>query len=177
MNKSIKGIVFLALMATAGCSSQTAVTSPEKHESNVTPATANVPASPVTSAPSAAPSPSGYGFDRWQTGPLGDAFFDFDSSVLGADAQAQLKQNAGWLDNNPLTKVLIEGHCDSRGTAEYNLALGERRATTAKEYLKKLGVAPSRLDAVSFGEEKPFDTSAGEDAWAKNRRAHFVIKK
>ncbi len=176
MNKSIKGIVFLAMMATAGCSSQTAVTSPEKQESNVTPPATNVPAasaSPVTSAPS----PSGYGFDRWQTGPLGDAFFDFDSSALGADAQAQLKQNAGWLDNNSLTKVLIEGHCDSRGTAEYNLALGERRATTAKEYLKKLGVAPSRLEAVSFGEEKPFDTNTGEDAWAKNRRAHFVIKK
>ena len=106
-----------------------------------------------------------------------DVFYDFDSTVLSAEAQNQLKQNAAWLENNSANKALIEGHCDSRGTSEYNMALGERRASAAKEYLVRLGIASSRLETVSFGEERPFDTGKGEDAWAKNRRAHFVMKK
>ena len=73
-------------------------------------------------------------------------------------------------------RVLIEGHCDSRGTSEYNLALGERRAAGAKEYIVKLGVAASRLESVSLGSERPFDTGQNEEAWAKNRRAHFIVK-
>ena len=177
MRKKINGIVVLALMVTAGCSSRSAVTSTEGSDKVTSPKIS----SPSTEAPSTASqslpaSPSGYGFDQWQTGPLGDVFFDFDSTVLASAAQEQLKQNSAWLENNSANKALIEGHCDSRGTSEYNMALGERRASTAKEYLVKLGVASSRLETVSFGEERPFDTGKGENAWAKNRRAHFVIK-
>ncbi len=179
--KKINAIVVLALMVTAGCSSQRAVTSPEVRQSQVTPPPP--PPSPVTKVPSGPvtpmvpAAPSGYGFDQWQTGPLGDVFFDFDSTVLGSAAQEQLNQNAAWLEKNALSKARIEGHCDSRGTSEYNLALGERRASTAKEYLVRLGVASSRLETISFGEERPFDSGQGENAWAKNRRAHFVMQK
>ncbi len=184
MKSKINGIVILALMVTAGCSSRSAVTAPEasgrqapspKISSPVTPP--ETVSLPTASAPSSSASLSGYGFDQWQNGPLGDVFYDFDSTVLSAEAQNQLKQNAAWLENNSANKALIEGHCDSRGTSEYNMALGERRASAAKEYLVRLGIASSRLETVSFGEERPFDTGKGEDAWAKNRRAHFVMKK
>ncbi len=178
MKNKINGIVILALMVTAGCSSRSAVTAPEASGSQAlsptSPQTVTLPAASVPSTPA---SLSGYGFDQWQNGPLGDVFYDFDSTALSADAQNQLKQNGAWLENNSANKALIEGHCDSRGTSEYNMALGERRASTAKEYLVRLGVASSRLETVSFGEERPFDTGKGESAWAKNRRAHFVMKK
>jgi peptidoglycan-associated lipoprotein len=178
MKRKINGIVILALMVTAGCSSKSAVTAPEVSANQApSPKITQTVTLPTATAPSMPASPSGYGFDQWQTGPLGDVFFDFDSTVLSAEAQNQLKQNASWLGNNSLNRALIEGHCDSRGTSEYNLALGERRASTAKEYLVRLGVTTSRLETVSFGEERPFDAGTGENAWAKNRRAHFVMKK
>jgi peptidoglycan-associated lipoprotein len=178
MRKILNGMFVIALMTVAGCSSKSAVTSTEGSGS-IQPSGAVVSSSGDSVAPSSAvssKSPSGYGFDKWQTGPLGDLFFEFDSSNLSPEAQDQLKQNAGWLGSNKLKGATIEGHCDSRGTSEYNLALGERRAGTAKDYLVKLGVASSRLDAVSFGEERPFDSAQNEEAWAKNRRAHFVVK-
>ncbi len=105
---------------------------------------------------------------------LGDVFFDFDKSELRTDAVAQLKTNAGWLEAKAGRKVIIEGHCDERGTNEYNLALGERRANSAKDYIVNLGVEPARLKTVSYGEEKPFAQGHNEEAWAQNRRAHFV---
>ena len=169
MKKQLKGMLVIAMMLTAGCSSKSAVKSTEGSESKG-------PSSVVGSETSSLPGRTGYGFDKWQTGPLGDVFFDFDSSVLSTDAQEQLKQNAAWLTTNSVKKALIEGHCDSRGTSEYNLALGERRAATAKEYIVKLGVSSSRLESVSFGSERPFEHGQNEEAWAKNRRAHFVIK-
>jgi len=107
---------------------------------------------------------------------LGDIFFDFDKSVLSMDATEQLKTNSGWLQANPKKTVVIEGHCDERGTNEYNFALGERRADSAKDYLIQLGADPSRLKAVSFGAEKPFAVGHTEEAWAQNRRAHFVAE-
>jgi peptidoglycan-associated lipoprotein len=106
--------------------------------------------------------------------PLSDVFYDFNRSELTASTQAQLKTNAAWLSANANKKVILEGHCDERGTNEYNMALGERRAQSAKEYLINLGVDPARLKTVSFGEEKPFDPGHNEEAWAKNRRVHFV---
>lgn len=105
-----------------------------------------------------------------------DAYFDFDSSALTAAAQDVLRRKAQYLDANPGVNVLIEGHCDDRGTNEYNLALGERRAQSAKMFLVDLGIAASRLNTISFGEERPVDTGQNEEAWAKNRRAHFVIQ-
>ena len=105
-----------------------------------------------------------------------DVFFEFDSAELDEVAVSQLKNNAMWLVENQSISAMIEGHCDERGTYEYNMALGERRAEVTKRFLEKAGVAASRLGTVSFGEEKPFDPGHNEAAWAKNRRAHFEVK-
>ena len=104
-----------------------------------------------------------------------DVFFEFDSAVLLAEAQAILKKKAEWLINNPDVTAIIEGHCDERGTNEYNLALGERRAESAKTFLMDLGIAGSRLNCISYGEERPVDPGHNEEAWSKNRRGHFTI--
>ncbi len=105
-----------------------------------------------------------------------DVQFEFDSAKLSMEAQDILRRKTEWLKENPRAKIIIEGHCDERGTNEYNLALGDRRAFGAKSFLVDLGIATSRLTTVSYGEERPLDSRADEDAWAKNRRAHFVIK-
>ena len=106
---------------------------------------------------------------------LGDIHFDFDKSDIRADSREILQKNADWLQNNPDIKIQIEGHCDERGTAEYNLALGERRAMSTKKYLISLGMSADRIYTISYGEELPIDPNHGEDAWAKNRRAHFLV--
>jgi len=108
-------------------------------------------------------------------GPLADIHFDLDSSALGDAARQTLGQHAEWLKAHPTARVTVEGHCDERGTVDYNLALGEQRARSAREYLVGLGVAPERLRPVSFGKEKPLDAASNEAAWARNRRAHFVV--
>ncbi len=105
-----------------------------------------------------------------------DAFFDFDSFALRDDARAALDQDAKLLRDNSDVNVTIEGHCDERGTVEYNLALGERRANAARDYLVAAGISAGRMETVSYGKERPFDPGHDEEAWAKNRRAHFVRK-
>jgi peptidoglycan-associated lipoprotein len=107
--------------------------------------------------------------------PLSPAFFALDSSELDADAQRALDGNAALLRRYPTWAITVEGHCDERGTAEYNLALGERRAIAARTYLVSLGISAERLQTVSYGKEFPFDPGHDERAWAQNRRAHFVI--
>lgn len=107
--------------------------------------------------------------------PLAPVFFALDSYELSADARTQLQGSAQVLKTNATWQVTVEGHCDERGTAEYNLSLGERRALAAKAYLVSLGVAADRLRTVSYGKEFPFDPGHDDAAWAKNRRAHFVI--
>jgi peptidoglycan-associated lipoprotein len=102
-------------------------------------------------------------------------FFDFDQYVLTPEARDILADNAAYIKANPGIKVRIEGHCDERGSDEYNLALGERRAQAAQKYLVSLGIDPNRLDIISYGEEKPLDSGNDEAAWAKNRRAEFVV--
>ncbi len=102
--------------------------------------------------------------------------FAFDSSALSSEAKELLKKKAQWLKENPNVTVTIEGHCDERGTTEYNLALGERRASAVQSYLQDLGIGGFRLDTVSFGEERPLDPGQTEAAYAKNRRAQFVLK-
>lgn len=102
-------------------------------------------------------------------------YFDFDKSALKLEAQALLKKKAEWLKANPAAKLLIEGNCDERGTAEYNLALGERRAESAKKFLVDLGIDAKRISTISYGEERPMDPRHTEDAWAKNRNDGFVI--
>jgi peptidoglycan-associated lipoprotein len=104
-----------------------------------------------------------------------DVYFEFDKSTLTPMAQDNLTRKAGWLRANPDATVTIEGHCDERGTAEYNLALGDRRAESAKAYLVDLGIASSRLTTISYGEERPVCTEHTEECWAKNRRDRFVI--
>lgn len=105
-----------------------------------------------------------------------DIHFDFDKYNLLPMAQQILQKKAEWLWNNPDVTVIIEGHCDERGTNEYNLALGDRRAESARTYLINLGITGSRLTTISYGEERPVDSGHNEVAWAKNRRAHFTIE-
>jgi peptidoglycan-associated lipoprotein len=107
--------------------------------------------------------------------PLSPAFFELDSSELSSAAQAVLQKNAGVLKQYQTWQVTIEGHADERGSAEYNLALGERRALAARDYLVSLGIAATRVRTVSYGKEFPFDPARTEEAYATNRRAHFVI--
>ena len=108
--------------------------------------------------------------------PLTDAFFDYDSSVLRDDARSALATDAAWLEKWRQTVIRIDGHCDERGTPEYNLALGERRAKAVEAYLVSLGVDPRRIQVNSLGKESPFCTTAeNESCWSQNRRGHFLI--
>jgi peptidoglycan-associated lipoprotein len=109
-------------------------------------------------------------------GLIGDVFFDFDQSDLRADARERLAKNAQWLSAHPEFVVTLEGHCDERGTNEYNLALGERRAKATMNYLVAQGVQASRITIISYGKERPTCTEHSEACWAQNRRAHFLVK-
>lgn len=113
--------------------------------------------------------------DGMNAGGLRTVNFEFDSSRISSSAKAILEANAEFLKENPSLQVQIEGHCDERGSVEYNLALGERRAKSVRDYLSALGVSSSRLSTVSFGKERPLDYSHNESAWGKNRRANFVV--
>jgi peptidoglycan-associated lipoprotein len=106
---------------------------------------------------------------------LKPAFFDYDKADVRSDARDVLAANAAWLKKYLSVRFTIEGHTDERGTAQYNLALGDRRANAAKDYLVSLGVDASRIKTVSYGKERPFATGHDEDSWQKNRRAHFVV--
>lgn len=110
-----------------------------------------------------------------ETSALRDVYFDFDSYTLDERAKETLSYDANWMQRYPTTKILIEGHTDERGSVAYNLALGERRAVAARDYLVTLGIARQRLSTISYGEERPADPGHNEEAWAKNRRAHFVV--
>jgi peptidoglycan-associated lipoprotein len=169
--------VTVALAFSAGCKKKAPTTAQEARP-------------PVTAAPSTevSPPPSTTGRPDVQAevlkmdvaelnkkGYLTDAYFDYDQSDLREDARSALSADAEWLKKYPSVQVLIEGYCDERGTGAYNLALGDRRANAAKEYLVSLGVDGSRIRTVSYGEERPFCTESHEDCWQQNRRAHFVI--
>lgn len=112
-----------------------------------------------------------------KTGMLLTVYFDFDRFTIRDDMQSVFEKNAEWLKKNSNVKIQIEGHCDERGTNEYNIALGERRAQSIREYLVNYGINPSRLSTISYGEEKPVAPGHDEDSWTKNRRGEFVIKK
>jgi peptidoglycan-associated lipoprotein len=107
--------------------------------------------------------------------PLSDVYFDYNQNVIRDEAQATLQRDAAWLAKWPQTRILVEGHCDERGSAEYNLALGNERATTVRSYLASLGVQPDRIVVRSLGKEAPFCRDTGESCWAQNRRGHFLI--
>jgi peptidoglycan-associated lipoprotein len=107
---------------------------------------------------------------------LKDIHFEYDKYNITDEAAGLLSQNADYLMKNPEVSILIEGNCDERGTEEYNLALGEKRALAARDYFVRFGIDKSRLSIISYGEERPLDPASNEEAWAKNRRDHFVIQ-
>ena len=130
---------------------------------------------PVT--PGAPPLPAAPGAPTPAGAPPEDVFFDFDKTILRDDAKASLNRNVAWLKSNAGAKITIEGHADERGTNEYNLALGDRRAKAVQEYLVAAGIKADRARTISYGEERPFVLGHDESAWRWNRRGHFVIQK
>jgi len=151
--------------------------------------TAENAAAPASPAPAPKPAPPAAKSDPGTTssldalrkgesasgGPLKDVGFNFDSAELSESARATLRANADWLKGNPAARVQIEGHCDERGAADYNMALGAKRAQAAMDYLSTLGIAANRLATISYGEEIPVCKEKTEECWAKNRRARFVV--
>ena len=169
----IRGVGALALLlvmvALPACSKKAAeeppaTTPPPAQEQPVsTPATP--PEEPST------PPPAEPASVQWQ-----DVYYDYDSYALNTDGRAALDANARLMRDNGSASVTIEGHCDERGTTEYNLALGERRAAAARDYLVAAGIDGGRMDIISYGEERPFATGSDEASWAQNRRAHFLSR-
>jgi peptidoglycan-associated lipoprotein len=129
--------------------------------------TVSTPAPPVEPAP--APD-----MDALFLKEVRDAYFDFNKADIRPDARDALTKTAEFLRNNPGIRATVEGHCDERGSTEYNLALGDRRAGAVKQYLVSLGISADRISTVSFGKEKPFCTQSNESCWQQNRRGHFV---
>ena len=128
----------------------------------------------VAAPPPPPPPPAGPTDDELFLREVRDAYFDYDKADIRPDARAALSKTADFLKNYPRFKVVIEGHCDERGSTEYNLALGVRRANAVKEYIVSLGVSADRISTVSFGKEKPFCMESTEACWQQNRRGHFV---
>jgi peptidoglycan-associated lipoprotein len=147
------------------------------------PATPPPPPAPPAPAPAPAPRPlteeelfARKSVDQLNAErPLDDVYFDLDKSEIRDDAKSRLQKDADWLKKWTSTQITVEGHCDSRGSAEYNLALGSRRASAVKDYLVNLGVSTGRLTVVSKGKEQPVCSENGEACWQQNRRGHFVI--
>jgi peptidoglycan-associated lipoprotein len=172
----------IAALISAGCAKKQTV----KSEGTQAPAAAPAPVAeapvkeappPVAVAPAAPPAESpGVAVTEEKISQFDDVRFDFDKSVVKEEGRKTCGVVADYMKKHPKAKMLIEGHCDERGTAEYNMALGERRATAVMNYLVSLGVPKAALSTVSFGKEKPLDPGHNEAAWAKNRRAHFDLK-
>lgn len=179
-------LVLLLVLGTAACAKKQPPIArplpppPPPAETTVTPPpepSAPTSESPVTATPPIAEDTIAAGSldEINRNSPLKPAFFGLDASEIDAAGQRVLEANADVLKKYPRWQISVEGHCDERGTAEYNLALGERRAMAARNYLVSLGVAADRIKTVSYGKEFPFDPGHTEDAWSKNRRAHFVV--
>ena len=179
-------IATAALLAGLACSSKTPpvarpVPPPAGPATTTPPPPPPPPAAPIRDASAAAPviaddpMTSRTVDDLNRDSPLKAVYYEYDSAELTAEARGILDANAVLLKRYATWMITVEGHCDERGTAEYNLALGERRAAAAQSYLASLGIAAERLRTVSYGKEFPFDPGHDEAAFAKNRRAHFVI--
>ncbi len=159
----------LAATMVAGCGKKTMETpAPESTPPTQTPTPTPPPPPPPTPEPDRSGEASG--------ADLGDVFFDYDSVDLRGDARTTLDSNGKILMQNTGMRVSIEGHCDERGTVDYNLALGERRAQAAKDFLVSFGVAGDRMQTISYGENRPFATGSDEAAFSQNRRAHFSVQ-
>lgn len=162
-----------ALAPAPGAGPSTAAPSAPGSSSGPT-AMAPSPAAPATAAPAPGTPPRPSEFS--ENSNLKDVFFDFDKYDIRADDAKILDGNAGWLKSNANNLVLIEGHCDERGTNEYNLALGERRAKATMNYLVSQGIQANRITIISYGKERPVCSEKSEGCWQKNRRAHFLVK-
>jgi peptidoglycan-associated lipoprotein len=169
IKKLMWAAALIALVAVAGCGGKKAMDEPAPATDTSAPAVEETRETPVETpmTPSTELDPAA----------ISDVFFDFDSYALSSEAKGTLEGNARELKRATTGNVTIEGHCDERGTKAYNLALGEKRANAAKEYLVALGVSAARINTVSYGKERPFDPGHDESAWAKNRRAHFVVNR
>ncbi len=189
-NVAVVALVALAIVmvGTAGCRSKPkppdviqvdidrarqAATPPSEVPGAQGPGTGDIGITPLEQPPQP-PDARTWVFDPDNPRGLKPIFFEFDKSRLTPEARKTLEHNAEILKQHPDIRVRIEGHCDERGTIEYNLALGERRALSARNYLINLGIEPERLATISFGEERPADPRHNEEAWAKNRRDEFV---
>ncbi len=159
-------LISLILVVAVGCS-------PKKKEDSAADADAAAADDP-TSISSETMNFSAAGSDSGSIAGLSTINFEYDSAVLTAEAKSTLKDNADWMKKNGNLTIQIEGHCDSRGSVEYNLALGENRAKAVKDYLTGLGIAKNRLTIISYGKEKPLELGDSESVYAKNRRANFV---
>jgi peptidoglycan-associated lipoprotein len=173
-------ITALALLVLWGCPKKTQMTtSQETQTEKVTaPATPSVEATDADSRAAAGAGSSGErSGDRSLAAGSGlqPVYFDYDRSSIRSDAGAAMKANAEWLKAHPAEKIRIEGNCDDRGTKEYNVALGQRRAAMAKKYLTDMGIAPKRISLLSYGKEKPVCTNDNEACWQKNRRDDFFV--
>jgi peptidoglycan-associated lipoprotein len=180
-------IILSGALAFAGCSSTTTPTTEPSATAAATPAPAEtkkkVDSSKTTESTTKAPPSSS--LDALQRGestatpassPLKEVYFDFDRYDLRADSREILKANSAWLKANPAAQIQIEGHCDERGTTEYNVALGSRRAESVKDYLVTLGTSADRLSTISYGEEVPVCREQTEECWQNNRRVRFVVQ-
>jgi peptidoglycan-associated lipoprotein len=180
-------IILSGALAFAGCSSTTTPTTEPSAPAAATPAPAEtkkkMDSGKTTESTTKAPPSSS--LDALQRGestatpassPLKDVYFDFDRYDLRADSREILTANSAWLKANPAAQVQIEGHCDERGTTEYNVALGSRRAESVKDYLVTLGASADRLSTISYGEEVPVCREQTEECWQKNRRVRFVVQ-
>lgn len=131
----------------------------------------------TVAAPPAEPAAAPSSLDEMFLKEVQDAYFDLDKADIRSDARSALAKSADFLRNYPQVKVVVEGHCDERGSTEYNLALGDRRAAAVKQYLVSLGIGADRISTVSYGKEKPFCNESNESCWQQNRRGHFVMAK
>ncbi len=174
--------VFLLLVAlaaaglTAGCARKAKETPPTSPPVPPQTTPAPVPTPPTPTPPTPAPVPTPAPGSQAAAIALEPAFYDFDSYALRDDARAALDRNGRLLRDNPGVNITIEGHCDERGTVEYNQALGDRRAQAARDYLVAAGVDAGRIRTISYGKERPFAEGQDESGWAQNRRAHFVVR-
>ncbi|MFA6149589.1 MAG: peptidoglycan-associated lipoprotein Pal [bacterium] len=190
--------LFISALVAAGCAKKQTVKSDgtaggpgaagsTQSQAAPAPGAGEIKESPSTGTPSASAGGTSAGQSTAMAAPgvavteekpsqFDDVRFDFDKSEVKPEGRKTCQVVADFLKKNSGAKLLIEGHCDERGTSEYNMALGERRATAVMTYLASLGVPKSNLSTVSFGKEKPLDPGHNEEAWAKNRRAHFVLK-
>jgi peptidoglycan-associated lipoprotein len=169
-------LLFVGVLALWGCPKKSEVTTAPEAQKEAAPAPQPME-EPKAAAPEQAAPMKEEVKEAAPAAPMGPQpiYFDFDKSFVRDDAKATMKANADWLKANSSAKIRIEGNCDERGTKEYNQALGQRRATSAKKYLTDMGISASRISLISYGKEKPVCGDQTEECWQKNRRDDFVV--